>query len=112
MINNIRKLNVFSYQKYQHMSPNEWLRNTGRDSLRHPNITSSTIMKMMFREYPEDTEVLLGMGISLGVETYHDDSNLCSRWSIIAHVTTDQKRKWEEYKFMEKLSGKEKEVTF
>lgn len=112
MINNIRKLNVFSYQSYQHMSPNEWLRNTGRETLRPQNIASSTIMKMMFREYPEDTEVLLGMGIPLSVETYIDDSNLRNRWSIIAHVTTDQKRKWEEYKFMEKLSGKDKEIPF
>ena len=111
MINNIRKLSVFSYQEYAPLKDmQDW----------QQTITNATIMKMMFRELPEDTEMLLGMGVSLSVETFtdckgphdRDSGGLRNRWEIIAHVTSDQKRKWEEYKFMEKLSGKENEVSF
>ena len=133
MINNIRKLSVFSYQEYHHMPPHNRVRDTDQAQyLRHQTITNSTVMKMMFREFPEDTEMLLGMGVSLSVETFTDckgphdrdsgglrnrwddrsNSHSRKRWEIIAHVTSDQKRKWEEYKFMEKLSGKDKEVSF
>ena len=121
MINNIRKLSVFSYQEYHHMPPHNRVRDTDQAQyLRHQTITNSTVMKMMFREFPEDTEMLLGMGVSLSVELFSDcqgphdrsNSNSRKRWEIIAHVTSDQKRKWEEYKFMEKLSGKDKEVSF
>ncbi len=121
MINNIRKLRVFNYQEYHHMPPHNRVRDTDQSQcLHHQTITNATVMKMMFREFPEDTEMLLGMGVSLSVELFsdcqgpHDRSNSHSRnrWEIIAHVTSDQKRKWEEYKFMEKLSGKDKEVSF
>tara|TARA_R110000796_G_scaffold128160_1_gene243601 strand:- start:217 stop:582 length:366 start_codon:yes stop_codon:yes gene_type:complete len=121
MINNIRKLSVFNYQAYHHMPPHNRVRDTDQALyLRHQTITNATIMKMMFREFPEDTEMLLDMGVSLSVETSTDckgphDKNsggLRNRWEIIAHVTSDQRRKWEEYKFMKKLSGKETEVSF
>jgi hypothetical protein len=106
MINNIRKLNVFNYQEYHQMPPHNRVSDTDQAPyLRHQAITNATIMKMMFSEFPEDTEMLLGMGVSLSVETYGVDNTFRKRWEIIAHVTVEQKREWDEYKFMEKLAG-------
>jgi len=107
MINNIRKLNVFNYEQEEDTPHNRLL---GRDQIRHKKITGATIMQLMFRNYPEDTEMLLGMGVPLSVESYTGTSDFRNRWEIIAHVTVNQKRKWDEYKFMQKLAGREREI--
>jgi hypothetical protein len=109
MINNIRKLNVFNYVQEEQLVAHSY-HYTRDKHFRHKDITGATIMQLMFRNYPEDTEMLLGMGVSLSVETYEVDSTFRKRWEIIAHVTTDQKRQWDEYKFMEKLAGKNREL--
>jgi hypothetical protein len=109
MINNIRKLNVFNYVQEEQLVAHNSLY-TSDKHFRHKHITGASVMQLMFRYYPEDTAMLLDMGVSLSVETYEVDSTFRKRWEILAHVTTDQKRQWDEYKFMEKLAGKNREL--
>ena len=112
MINNIRKLNVFNYEQEAQLEAHSYpyTRNRDRHLFKHNDITSASVMKLMFREFPEDTAMLLDMGVSLSVESYEIESTFRKRWEIIAHVTVEQEREWDEYKFMEKLAGKNREL--
>jgi len=69
------------------------------------NHSCRDIMLMFLTDNQAPSNFLLEMGVSLRVEHTRDDNLRESRFAIIAEMTPNENRLWEEHRFLQKLQA-------